>query len=177
MARKSRRSLLPARNARLVEWRVSCAQKIASSDCRQSSGRMGTTRLVERHWGDGRVYVRAEARTRREPRTAVEKFQEMTVLGILGLFLVTGLSRRSSLRRRIARLPSRSLSAKAGHFIVIGPQPCLPRGAALRGRNARAAAALPSDLPTSRMRASHRASAASRQYRRVAHRCAASRDS
>lgn len=33
----------------------------------------GTTRLVERHQGDGRIYVRAEARTRREPRTAAEK--------------------------------------------------------------------------------------------------------
>jgi hypothetical protein len=28
----------------------------------------------ERHQGDGRIHVRAEARTRREPRTAVEKF-------------------------------------------------------------------------------------------------------
>ena len=39
---------------------------------------------------------------------------------------------------------------------------CLPRGAALRGRNAPAAAALPSAPPRPRMPASHRASAASR---------------
>ena len=29
----------------------------------------GTTRLIERHQGNGRIHVRAEARTRRELRT------------------------------------------------------------------------------------------------------------
>src|SRR5437762_6359446 len=46
-------------------------------------------------------------------------------------------------------------------YAVICPQPCLPRGAALRGRNAPATATLPSDPPRPRMPASRPASAAS----------------
>ena len=52
--RKSRRSLLPARNAHSVGWRASCAQRIESADCRQSSGRtrdhVGSLKV---HQGDG----------------------------------------------------------------------------------------------------------------------------
>jgi hypothetical protein len=55
-------------------------------------------------------------------------------------------------------------SAVRFDFPRFEPQPCLPRGAALRGRNVPAAPAIPSALPSPRMPASRRASATSRLF-------------
>ncbi len=49
MARKSRRYLLPARNAHSVGWRASCAQRIEGADYRQSSGRTAESLRVQRN--------------------------------------------------------------------------------------------------------------------------------